>query len=331
MIRSRKDEGTSASTTITSSVSTSPSMIVGGLNKHDNTVSTSTLGNNHNNTNVATTIPSPANFRFQRTSSNVGTSKTTMISATSTSSTTTPTAKRAHSSIASIGMNKEDNNNISAPSATAVSSFANTASSSVSSSLQYYNNLLQHQMYNIRKGRTKKKLKHHNNEFSSIWTVQMPKRMLFGTMGIFLLIPVVLFVYKEMHLPHLDEKELRGKRHNDLSSDGKFVVKMSNRNQEYVTWMANFLANEEVDDEDEETEAQLDSAALAAIMDSNETISNENFDNNAIGATSDMHDDLFVKSKMRGEEDVMKKEPIKDDVYESEQALDAFVKAVDNV
>ncbi len=82
----------------------------------------------------------------------------------------------------------------------------------------------------------------------------MPKRMLFGTMGIFLLIPVLIFVYKEMHLPK--ETELRG--NHDSSSYGSNRMKKSNRNQEYVSWMANFLGNEEADDMEDDGAASLE-------------------------------------------------------------------------
>ena len=155
-------------------------------------MSASSLGITNNTSAAATIIPSPAALRYQqqRTLSNIGTASKTTISATQT-------MKRNNSNLpaAVIGLSKDDTSSASAPSATAVSSFANTASSSVSLSLQYYNNLLQRQMYNLRKS-NKKKSKHTNDD-ANIWTVQMPRRILFGTMGIFLLIPVLIFVYKE--------------------------------------------------------------------------------------------------------------------------------------
>jgi hypothetical protein len=271
MIRSRKDEGTASAVAVAS-----PLIVV--LNKHDN-VSGSTLG--ITDTNVATTA-TPAAFRYQqqRTLSNTGTSKTATIA-------TTPTMKRTSSSIAAIGMNKDDNKSSanSAPSATAVSSFANTTSSSVSSSLQYYHNLLQHQMYNVRKGRNKKKSKHQSD--ANIWTVQMPKRMLFGTMGIFLLIPVLIFVYKEMHLQSIDEKELRGSRSNEPTSDGTIVVKKANRNQEYASWIANILGT----DEDDEGDEVLDSAASDANRGINETISKEIYGSSSNNETTGSSND----------------------------------------
>ena len=154
-------------------------------------MSASSLGITNTTSAAATIIPSPAALRYQqqRTLSNIGTASKTTISATQT-------MKRNNSNLpAAIGFSKDDTSSTSAPSATAVSSFANTASSSVSLSLQYYNNLLQRQMYNLRKS-NKKKSKHTNDD-ANIWTVQMPRRILFGTMGIFLLIPVLIFVYKE--------------------------------------------------------------------------------------------------------------------------------------
>ena len=251
------------------------------------------------------TLPSPT-FRFQRTSSNIGTSTSTTTTSSSNVTTTTtttpavPMMKRNHSYLTVLGGGggatttgtmgfREDDTKSGLPSAaTAVSSLTHTSSSSVSSSLQYYNNLIQHQMYTIRRGRTlKKRLKHHSNSSheSSIWTVQIPKRILFGTMGIFLLIPVLLFVYKELHLPNA--KELRGTPNEDSSSrDGTYVIQKSNtRNQEYVTWMANFLAtNEEVEDDEDAEDEDGDQVPLlltppttssSAVVDINETIHND--------------------------------------------------------
>ena len=154
----------------------------------------------------------------------------------------------------------------------------------------------------------------------------MPRRMLLGTMGIFLLIPVLIFVYKEWHLQSMDEQLLRGNQYHDHSTDGKIVLKKAKRNQEYVTWMANFLTNEEAEEEEDAGDVVLDSAEMAAIMDINETIHNEKFDTNSNNETTGDLDDLFVKNhdEVEDEEDDSntKKVTIHEDLDEDEKGMD---------
>ena len=185
-------------------------------------------------------------------------------------------------------------------------------------------------MYNLKKGRNRKKSKHHSND-SNIWTVQMPRRMVLGTMGIFLLIPMILFVYKELHLPSMDEQLLRGNQHHGPTNhDGTIArKKKANRNQEYVTWMANFLTNEEVDEEEEDNEGLLDSADIGGAMtDLNETIhnnNNNNYDGNRPNETTGGLDHLFFPNSIVGEDGSADQgmTTINDDHEENEEEMDA--------
>ena len=304
MIRSRKDEGTAP---------TVPA--AAALHNHDPVSSVSTLG--VANTNVAPTA-SPAAFRYtqQRTLSNTAAGTTTTTVTKTMTIATTPTIKRTNSSLAaSMASHKEDKssiiNNNSAPSATAVSSFANTAS--VSSSLRYYHSLIQNQMYNVRKSRSNKKKSkpsdshHHTN----IWTVQMPKRMLFGTMGIFLLIPVLVFVYKEMHLPKKSEL-VRG-NHDSSSSSSSNMSMMKKSNQEYVSWMANFLGNEEMEDD---VVGAVDVNETTIDQDRSDTNDNETTGG---GGLNDKNDDDAEIKESDGTTTTGTKGVDREDVHEKEE------------
>ena len=161
----------------------------------------------------------------------------------------------------------------------------------------------------------------------------MPRRMVLGTMGIFLLIPMILFVYKELHLPSMDEQLLRGNQHHDPTNhDGTIArKKKANRNQEYVTWMANFLTNEEVDEEEEDNEGLLDSADIGGAMtDLNETIhnnnNNNNYDGNRPNETTGGLDHLFFPNNNIVGEDGSADQgmtTINDDHEENEEEMDA--------
>lgn len=170
-------------------------------------------------------------------------------------------------------------------------------------------------MYNVRKSRSNKKKSkpsdshHHTN---NIWTVQMPKRMLFGTMGIFLLIPVLVFVYKEMHLPKKSEL-VRG-NHDSSSSSSSNMSMMKKSNQEYVSWMANFLGNEETEDDD----------AVGAVDVNETTIDQDRSDTNdnettGGGDLNDKNDDDAEIKESDGTTTTGTKGVDREDVHEKEE------------
>jgi hypothetical protein len=223
--------------------------------------------------------------------------------------TTTATLKRSLGSREDTPMMTPSTTTLSnAVNATAVSSFTNNTTSSVSASLQYYNNLIQHQLYNLRKNRHshKRKSKHDasntGNTGSSIWTVQMPTRILFSTMGIFLLLPVLLFVYKELHIQTIQPKDLRGiRQYKDRSN--VYIAKGADQNQEYVTWMTDHLDGDEVEEGDGNAPNDFD--VNAAVV--NETSASDNVVVNDFDSTNNQTlSDLENDHKNQVEEDILR-------------------------
>jgi hypothetical protein len=110
-----------------------------------------------------------------------------------------------------------------------VASAASAAISVSSSTLHLYNSLKQHQ-----RRKTKSPTSSSSLPSSGIWTVQIPKRMLLSTLGVFLVFPILIFIWKETHLakPVKDSGSLRNR-------DGSAHTHASNRNNPLASWVAN--------------------------------------------------------------------------------------------
>lgn len=81
---------------------------------------------------------------------------------------------------------------------------------------------------------------------NEIWTVEVPKRMLFSTLGVFLVLPLLIFVWKELHPARNASSELRGTKQK-ITHNGK---------NKYVTWMEDNLP------EFNETEVEQEESGL---------------------------------------------------------------------
>lgn len=74
---------------------------------------------------------------------------------------------------------------------------------------------------------------------NNIWTVQMPKRMLVSTLGVFLIFPLLIFLWKETHLtPSLDAL----KKQQQLRTGP--VVVHSSKQDAFMTWVKDGLPAE---------------------------------------------------------------------------------------
>lgn len=161
----------------------------------------------------------------------------------------TSTATSNSSSISSVVGSSNPNTPKSRNALSVSSSSAFVALSA--SSMQLYNNLKQHHHHGtctnnatssttITRRKSKSTLPHANlwgrgNGSSGIWTVQIPKRMLFSTLGVFLILPLLIFVWKETHLQPADPSngdQLRGSNGN--------AVQLKEKNR-FVTWMEDNL------------------------------------------------------------------------------------------
>jgi hypothetical protein len=198
-------------------------------------------------TTLAATVSSPAN----KNDTGAASSNPANRYVRSSSSTVTPPPPKRHTSVAAGANSSGNNDGISVNTATcstgstsnnaatptSISSFATLSATSV----QYYNNLIAQQGYRqraVKKKSSKRKLN------DAIWTVQMPQRMLWSTLGIFLIFPMLIFVWKEFHIKSVDQNELlRGKENTPTTPNG---LKKS-KNKDFVTWMANHLPPEDFD------------------------------------------------------------------------------------
>jgi hypothetical protein len=174
------------------------------------------------------------------TAAAVTTTATTKISSTVAA---TPPPKRSSGSTTgttSSVLEEKASNPVASP-ASISSSFAALSASS----LQYYSHLVAAQGHRVR-GTVKKKSSKKKMADATLWSqVQMPKRMLWSTMSIFLVIPVLLFLWKETHIRSIDQAELRGKQYGGKSVLSATMVRKKNKHQEFVTWMANQATPEE--------------------------------------------------------------------------------------
>jgi len=89
----------------------------------------------------------------------------------------------------------------------------------------------------LKNRRSSKYRKFKDDESGGLWTVQIPKRMLLSTLGIFLVIPLTLFLWKEMHVTNAGgaSDQLRG-------GAGHAQLKKKNR---FVTWMEDGVPEDE--------------------------------------------------------------------------------------
>lgn len=171
-------------------------------------------------------------------SPNCSSSSTTAATPNVSSSISSPTKQRGLASASSV-----------------VSSFVANQLSAKVGSMQVYQSLKQHHhsaSKRNRKGSPPRLLSssHINNNLSSwssgisknnnnsnggggMWTVQIPKRMLLSTVGVFLVLPLVIFLWKETHLKSTDmDIQLRG---------GTTTSKYKTAKNRFVTWMEDNL------------------------------------------------------------------------------------------
>ena len=89
----------------------------------------------------------------------------------------------------------------------------------------------------LKNRRSSKYRKFKDDESGGLWTVQIPKRMLLSTLGVFLVIPLTLFLWKEMHVTNEGgaSDQLRG-------GAGHAQLKTKNR---FVTWMEDGVPEDE--------------------------------------------------------------------------------------
>jgi hypothetical protein len=108
-----------------------------------------------------------------------------------------------------------------------VASAASAAISVSSSTLHLYHSLKQHQ-------RRKAKSPSSSSSLPSggIWTVQIPKRMLLSTLGVFLVFPLLIFIWKETHLKPLNNNSSLRNR------DDNAHTHAINRNNPLASWVA---------------------------------------------------------------------------------------------
>jgi hypothetical protein len=239
-------------------------------------------------------------------------STTATVVATTKSSTVvgTPPPKQR-----SGGTTADDHDKSSLPAASPASISSSFAALSASS-LQYYSQLAQGQRVRgtVKKKASKKKLA---NE-AALWTqVQMPPRLLWSTLGIFLILPVLMFLWKETHIQSMDSAELRGQKYGGKASVlSSHRMRQKKQHREFVTWMANQVAPEEEElvEMANETVSSSDSEAetLNTTMDDGEALphkewnpkADEVLDVRAVGAPRGEKREPLTTAKLQEEEEV---------------------------
>ena len=178
---------------------------------------------------------------------------TNTVAAATTSTITTTTTNNNNNNSSSVNSPSPNprgvtsNNKPASAAAWTTNQLKNATAASSSTVKQLYHELKQH---NARRkyrktsfygSRSKKGDEHHPTPHHD-WTAQVPKRMWFTTLGIFLVLPVLIFLWKEIMLkPPLGDGQQQLRQRNGAAAVGAGHALIQPKNR-YVTWM-----NEEKD------------------------------------------------------------------------------------